>query len=375
MAKENVTVVEIGSSKLSCVVAQRGVNGIFNIKAKAVVEYAGFFEGEFIEKSSLEDAVKSLFAKIQSIYKKKINKLFVGVPAEFSKVANLQEQIIFKLKRTIKNSDIQALSDSASAKVDVEDMEILSVNPIYYNLDENRKVSNPLKLKANKLSAEFSVVLAQREFVQTFNKIWINMGIEQVEYLSEALCQAMLILEKEERERTCIVIDVGARSTSVAFVKGDGLTNLTSFSMGGSYVTSDLSEACNIPYSDASNLKRQIVLSLVGGEKDFYELVTLGGRVLKIPLNFANEVVCYRLEMIAKTVNECIRLFAKEYVPYYPIYLCGAGVSKIRGGKDFFAKCIGRNISYGLPPVPSLDKPEFASMLGLVNTALGENDC
>jgi len=373
MAKECVTVVEIGSSKLSCIVAQRGVNGIFNIKAKAVVEYAGFFEGEFIEKSFLEDAVKSLFAQIQSIYKKKIEKIYVGVPAEFSKVVSAKEQLIFKFKRAVKDSDIQTLSENASSKIDVEGMEVLSINPIYFTLDDSRKTTEPLKIKASKISAELSVILAQSSFIQTFNKIWTRIGIEQVEYISEALCEAMLILEKEERERTCIVIDVGARSTSVAFVKGDGLTNLTSFSMGGSYVTSDLSEACGIAYNDARNLKKQIVLSLKGGDNDFYELVTLGGRIVKIPLNFANEVVCYRLELIAKTVNECIRLFAKEYVPYYPIYLCGAGVSKIKGGKDFFAKCIGRNITYGVPPIPAMDKPENASMLGLVSAALDEN--
>lgn len=373
MAKECVTVVEIGSSKLSCIVAQRGVNGIFNIKAKATVEYAGFFEGEFIEKSLLEDSIKTLFAQIQSVYKKKIEKIYVGVPAEFSKVTSAKEQIIFKFKRAVRQSDIEQLSANASEKIDVEGMEILSVNPIYFTLDDNRRTNEPLKLKAGKISAELSIILAQTSFIQTFNKIWARIGIEQVEYLSEPLCEAMLILEKEERERTCIVIDVGARSTSVAFVKGDGLSNLTSFSMGGSYITSDLSEACGISYNDARNLKKEIVLSLKGNDSDFYELVTLGGRVTKIPLNFANEVVCYRLELIAKTVNECIRLFAKEYVPYYPIYLCGAGVSKIKGGKDFFAKCIGRNISYGLPPIPAMDKPELASMLGLLNEAIEEN--
>ena len=373
MAKECVTVVEIGSSKLSCIVAQRGVNGIFNIKAKATVEYAGFFEGEFVEKSLLEDAIRALFEQIKSVYKKKIEKIYVGVPAEFSKVTSAKEQLIFKFKRAVRKSDIELLSANASEKIDVEGMEILSVNPIFFTLDDNRKTNEPIKLKATKISADLSIILAQTSFIQTFNKIWTRIGIEQVEYLSEPLCEAMLILEKEERERTCIVIDVGARSTSVAFVKGDGLTNLTSFSMGGSHITSDLSEACRISYKDASNLKKQIVLSLKGNDEDFYELVTLGGRVTKIPLNFANDAVCYRLELIAKTVNECIRLFAKEYVPYYPIYLCGAGVSKIKGGKDFFAKCIGRNISYGVPPIPALDKPENASMLGLLNEAIEEN--
>ncbi len=372
MAENIVTVVEIGSSKLSCVVAQKGVNGIFNIKARSQVEYAGFFEGEFIEQNLLEDAVRTLFAEIQSVYKKKIQKIYVGVPAEFSKVVTAREQVSFKHKRNIRQSDLQALSAEDSKDVIEDGMEVLSVNPIFFELDDSRKTNQPLGLKASKILAELSIIMAQSSFIKNFNKIFARLGIEQVEYLSEALCEAMLIIEKEERERTCIVIDVGARSTSIAFVKGDGLSNLTSFSMGGSYITSDLAEACEIAYNDARNLKKKIVLSLRGGENDFYDLVTLGGRVVKIPLSLANEVVAFRLNIIAQTVNECIRLFAKENVPYYPIYLCGAGVSKIRGGKDFFAKCISRNIAYGVPPIPAMDKPENASLLGLVNAALEE---
>lgn len=373
MADKNVVVVEIGSSKLACVVASRGVNGIFNIKARAEKEYAGFLEGDFVETSLLEDALKSLFAEIQSVYKKKFEKIFVGVPAEFSKVTSANEQTNFRFKRAIRKTDIDLLMQEASKDIDEDGMEVLSVNPIFYELDDSRKTNSPIGIKASKISAELSVVLAQSSFISMLNKIFSRMGVEQVEYLSEPLCEAMMILEKEERERTCIVIDVGARTTSVAFVKGDGLTNLTSFSMGGSHITSDLAEACRIAYNDARNLKKEIVLSLRGGDEDFYELVTIGGRVAKIPLSYANEAVMYRLNLIAKTVNECIRLFAKEYVPYYPIYLCGAGVSKIRGGKDYFAKCIARNISYGLPPIPAMDKPELAAMLGLLNAAIEEN--
>ncbi len=374
MADSNVIVVEVGSSKLACMVAGRGVNGIFNIRARAQVEYAGFLEGAFVEPSLLEDAIKSLFGQIQSVYKKKIQKIFVGVPSEFSKVTSAREQATFRFKRPVKKTDITLLTKEASANVQEDGMEVLSVNPIYYELDDSRKTNSPLGIKAGKIVAELSVVMAQSSFISTFNKIFGRMGVEQVEYLSEALCESMFILEKEERERTCIVIDVGARTTSVAFVKGDGLTNLTSFSIGGSHITSDLSEACGLAYNDARLLKKQIVLSLRGTDDDFYELVTLGGRVAKIPLSVANEAVMFRLNVIAKTVNECIRLFAKEYVPYYPIYLCGAGISKIRGGKDYFAKCISRNISYGVPPIPAMDKPENAALLGLLNAAISERE-
>ena len=371
MAENNVTVIEIGSSKLSCMIAERGVNNTFNIKAKASTEYAGFFEGEFVESAYLFDAVSTLFSQITSVYKKNIKKVFVGVPAEFSKVITCEEQLNFKYKHKINQNDVDMLFNQASEKNKIDDMEVVSVNAISFTVDDNKNIQEPIKLKGYTLGGELSIVLAQASFIRTFNKIWAKLGIEQVEYLSEPLCEGMLILEKEERERTCIVIDVGARSTSVAFIKENAMTNLTSFSMGGSYITSDLSEACGIDYQEARNLKKEIVLSIKGSDKDCYELMTLSGNIIKIPLNFVNEAVCYRIGLIASTINECIRLFAKEFVPYYPIYLCGAGITKIKGGKDYLAKCLNRNVSYGVPPIPALDKPENSAILGLVNSALG----
>ena len=372
MAENCVTVVEIGSSKLSCMIAERGVNNTFNIKAKACVDYAGFFEGEFIEKAYLDDAVMTLLSQITSIYKKKIKKVYVGVPAEFSKVVTENYQLNFKNRHTVTQRDIDTIFAKVSEQKYMDDMEIIAINPIEYSLDEAKNIQNPLKQKCYFISAELSLVLAQSSFVKLFNKIWSKLGIEQVEYLSEPLAEGLMVLEEEERERTCIVIDVGARSTSVAFVKGNAMTNLTSFSMGGSYITSDLSEACGIGYQDARNLKKQIVLSLKGDNEDTYELATLGGKVMKFPLNFVNEAVCYRIGIIASTINECIRVFAKEYVPFYPIYLCGAGLSKIKGGKDYLAKCLNRNVSYGVPKVPGADKPENASLYGLIARAFGK---
>lgn len=369
MAENCVTVIEIGSSKLSCMIAERGLNNTFCIKAKASVDYAGFLEGDFVEKAYLDDAVMTLFSQITSVYKKKIKKVFVGVPAEFSKVITENCQLNFKNRHAISEKDIDNIIASASSANYADDMDIISVNPISYTLDEAKNIQNPLKQKCYFISADLSVVLCKADFIKQFNKIFSKMNIEQVEYISEPLAEGLFILAEEERQRTCIVIDVGARSTSVAFIKNNAMTNLTSFSMGGSYITSDLAEACGIDYQEARRLKKQIVLSLKGAD-DTYELSTLGGKILKLPLNFVNEAVCYRIGLIASTVNECIRVFAKEYVPFYPIYLCGAGISKLRGGKDYLAKCLNRNVSYGTPPIPGMDKPELASILGLVSTAL-----
>ena len=59
-----------------------------------------------------------------------------------------------------------------------------------------------------------------------------------------------------------------------------------------------------------------------------------------------------------------------QFDSYLPVYLTGGGISKIKGGRDYLAKCLGKNISYGRPNLPGKDKPELASIYSLLYYAL-----
>ena len=182
------------------------------------------------------------------------------------------------------------------------------------------------------------------------------------------------MLPSDKREDLSLLIDCGDITTSIALVKGNGLSSLTSFSRGGGFITNDLSEAFDLSIKDADRLKRQVVLSVKGKPTDYYELPAQGGKVERILLNNANEVVSYRIDELAEVINKCLQSFSNEYLSYLPIFLTGGGITKIKGGRDYLAKCLGRNIAYGVPPLPGKDKPELASIYSLVHSALKIED-
>ena len=207
-----------------------------------------------------------------------------------------------------------------------------------------------------------------------FNALVAGLGFASVEYISEPLSQALYIVPKEKREDLSLLIDVGDLTTSISFVKGNGLYALTSFSRGGGFITNDLAEAFDLSMNEADKLKRQIVLSLKGKPNDFYELTADLGKTIKIPLNSANEVVGYRIDELSEVIAKCVQLNTREFLQYLPTYLTGAGISKIKGGRDYLAKGLGRNVSYGKPPLPGKDKPELASIYSLLNSALNASE-
>ena len=368
MKEKLVLACEIGSSCLRAMVARRGINDTFKVKGYKEVEYDGFYEGHFLNKDKLSSIFESMLADLE-IKGERLEKIYIGVPAEFSSVMVCEESINFGMRRKVKQDDIDSLYYMVGEKSKSGEVEVVSVSPISYLLDGYNTI-DPIGDNGSILSAKLSIIYADRKFIELFNSIAAGLGFSAVEYLSEPLAQAQFILPKEKREELALIVDGGDLTTSIAFVKGEGLTALTTISRGGGFITNDLAEAFELSLSEADRLKKEIVLSLKGGQNDCYDLTTDLGKTIRISLNFANEVVGYRIDELSEVVAKCIQLSTNQFESYLPVYLTGGGISKIKGGRDYLAKCLGKNISYGVPNLPGKEKPELVSIYSLVNAAL-----
>lgn len=372
MRKKYVLTFDVGSSKLRAILAGRGLNKTFNIRGYKEIEYDGFFEGEFLDKEKLYSIFEEIVSDFDA-FAHKINKVYIGVPAEFSSVVTTEVTLNLGDRRKIKKADIDSLQYMAGEKAKNSDVEVVSVNAIEYTVDD-RVTFEPLGEQGAILTGKVSVIYVNRTFIETFNNIVGGLGFNSVEYISETLAQAQFVIPNDKKEDLALLVDSGDITTSIALVKGEGLISLTSFSRGGGFITNDLAEAFDLSMSEADRLKKQIVLSLKGKQNDYYELSTDLGLATKIMLNEANGVVAYRIEELAEVIAKCLQLNNQQFTSYLPTYLTGGGISNIKGGRDYLAKCLGRNVSYGKPPIPGKDKPELSSIYSLVNAALASND-
>ena len=368
MKEKYVLAFDIGSSKLRAMVAGRGLNNTFSVKGFKEIDYDGFYEGEFLNKEKITSIFEDVVEEF-SLYLKRIKKVYIGVPAEFSSVMLSDVSINLGEKRRVKKEDIDSLFYMAGEKSKNAEVEVVSVSAISFDLD-GRSSLDPIGETAENITAKLSVVYGNKEFIDLFNGIVARLGFNSVEYISEPLSQSQFVIPRDKREDLSLLLDCGDITTSIALVKGNGISMLTSFSRGGGFITNDLSEAFDLAISDAERLKKQVVLSIKGRPTDYYELIVEGGRTERIMLSIANEVVSYRIDELAEVISKCLQTYSNEYLSYLPIYLTGAGLTKIKGGRDYLAKCLGRNITYGVPMLPGKDKPELASIYSLVNSAL-----
>lgn len=365
----NVAVMEIGTSKIGVYVGRSGINNSLNVVGSFEQEYAGYYNGEFVESDKFPDEICNALAKTEINSGEKIKKLYVGVPADFSTCITKTFMQNFGDKLKIEESDILEIYQQANELKENTNFILISCSPIYFVLDDGRRVLNPIGEKTSRLSGEISYIYAERSFISTINVALRRFGISTVEYLSAPLCTNTYLLPVKKREESSVVIDVGYIATSVSIIKGNGLKHLSTFSVGGGQVVSDLSECLKISYKEAEELKKQIVLSVIPKLGDGYEIIRQG-QTIPISMQDANEIVCARLDMICALINKCLSEINKNDLYKMPFYLTGGGICFIKGAKDYISKIFGVNVEILSPPNLELSKPNYSVELGLLNSAI-----
>ncbi len=367
MSKAKVTVIDIGSKSISALICEKGINDTFVTHGFSECEYAGYYEGEFLEEDKLKDTFSKVILDAQSSASVVIDKVYVGVPADFSicKTTTLTQTFGQKIK--VVDDNLSLIYRKANESVSSDNYVLISCSPMNFVLDDGRNMLKVVGQKTSKLTANLSLVYAEKGFIEKINNILKDLGIKSVEYLSAPLCQCLYLLPPERRAESAIVIDCGYIETSVSVVKGDGLCLLRSFAVGGGHVSADLMECLHISFEEAENLRRQLILSVVATDKDDYD-VARDGRVIPISMKQANEIASDRIDMIGKLVKKCLSV--EEQQRHLPFYLTGGGISYIKGARDILSDALGENVSIIYPKDVNLAKPQYSSLLGLANKAL-----
>jgi len=369
MARKNVAVLEFGTSRISVIIGDRGINNTFDIRGFGEVNYSGFMDGEFLAPEELTTSVRTVLAQAENNARCKITNLYIGIPAEFSVNAVRSVSNTFPKKHKVTERDIEDLFLSADDLGSSTTHIVVNRSPIYYALDDNRRIIEPKGIVTTKITAMLSFILGERKFITLVTDIIKPLRIAKVDFVSEPLAEALYVLEASERDACAILIDTGYLTTSVSIVMGDGLVSLRSFSLGGGHIVADLAENFKIPFEVAEALKRKIVLSYQPEKGDYYEIV-VDNQPYKIDAGLANAVVSSRVVQIAKMIQKCLDDSKFEYPKYIPIQITGGGLCYIKGARDLLQKILNKDVKVVAPPVPQLDKPHASSILGLLDIAL-----
>lgn len=369
---QDVAILDFGSSKITVLIGERGVNNTISISGMGECNYAGFSDGRWFEPDQLSMVIGRAISSAETNSRTKIRHLYIGVPGEFSACVCNEVSLSLSKKRKITEADVDALHEQGDTFKLQTKYTLINSQPIYYTIDDERRLIQPIGLSSGKLGGVISYILAENEFIHFIDKIMDELGIESIEYVSSILAETLFLFDGVKRDQYVVLIDVGYITTSVAVARGDGILSLYSFSTGGGHISGDLALELDIPFTQAENLKQKVVLSLNMGDEDVYAVNTTRDTVVNFPAKEVNRIVMDRIKTIAKTVEGCLDKCKYDYPDYIPYYLTGGGLSYLKGSRDYLSKLLNKPVEIIAPSLPQFNRPHLSSSLGLLDMVLNQ---
>ena len=366
--KVQVAIIDVGSSAITAVLGERGINKTFIIKGKYSYPYDGFGDGAFYDVNKLSIQLKSATRDLINASHQTIEKIYVGVPGEFTKVTVKDSQISFPKKKKITEEDIETLFDGAFVAESTTHT-VIDRSAIIYELDDFRRLADPIGAVSEIFKGRLSFILCSNYFMNYVSNPIKDCGIQEVEFRSIGLAQTMYLLDAQTRDRIALVADIGYISTTVSVIQGDGIVLQKSFTFGGGYISACISERLGTSFETSEIIKRKVNLSLlpsntsfdlIDGEDGYYD----ANEVKEIVLS-SLDVLCENIASVVDSVN---------LPDYVPLMITGGGISYLRGAKEFVSNRLGMSVEIIAPSVPLLNKPELSSMLSLLDCALISNN-
>ena len=367
MQKKKSAIIDVGSSKITVAIGERGVNRTFLIKARKDIEYDGYQENVFL---SIESLNRALYTAREFIFasQKDIDTVYVGVPGAFTEVVVKDSQISFTKKKKITEEDVDLLFDAAFV-LPSSKYTLINRSAIVYELDDYRRLSNPVGNQSVILKGKLSFVLCANYFIENVKPVLLGNDNLIVEFVSSSLAEAMFLLEAETRDKTAMILDVGYISTCYTLIQGDGILYQNTFDYGGGYITALLADRFEIDFELAEKLKRKI--NLTKTETGAFSLIELEGKYF--PEEEIISLVKNSLDMLCEKIAESIDLSGYAIPEYVPLTITGGGIAYLRGAKEHVSSRVGVITEVIAPDVPMMNKPIESSVLSLLDLIFEQN--
>ncbi|TPG13115.1 cell division protein FtsA [Sphingomonas oligophenolica] len=370
-----ITALDIGSSKVSAMIAQKGDGGELIVLGTGQRESRGVKRGYIADMAATEAAVREAVEQAERIAGINIENVWVGFSAGglVSDVAEVE----FELGgHRVEQADIDALLAAGRNSIDPQGRMVLHAQPALYTLDGLTGVKKPLGLHADRLGVHIHVVAADGSPVRNLDLCVRSAHLEVKSIIASPVATGLACLSDEERELGVALVELGAGITNVSLFAGGMLVGLCSIPMGAADITDDIASAFGTRRQQAERMKC-FHGSANASPRDNHEMIPVvpiaaedgGEDAVQITKAQLIGVVRQRLEHQMGEIRNALARLKFEGPVGRQVVLTGGG-AELKGIADYAQQALGRSVRVGRPrgliALPEAHGgPAFATLAGL----------
>ncbi len=368
--------LEIGTSKTCMVVGEVKADSAVKILGIGVSKTAGVRKGEIYDFSQARACLKDALAKAEDASDVEIGSVFLAVTG--AHIRGINHRGTFRLPDSEPTVTAEHVEEARTIAREVQiPHDHVYLHPIVrnYRLDGLEHSTTPVGLFGKTVEADFHIVHGIGTRIQNSIKLVREIPMEVDDIVFSPIATAQMALEREQRERGALVIDIGGGTTDYALYLGGAITASGCIPVGGDHITNDIHLVTGMPFSKAERLKiiegdasadpvRSVGIAKLTDDRGFAEV--------EVSRSILNEIIRQRLEETLNLVRARLPEGAVEAIGA-GVYLTG-GTSLMRGFNELAFEVFGRDIYRPEPPEisgvqASFRDPQYATAIGLIRYA------
>lgn len=380
-----VTVLDVGSSKVCCVIAKlKPTGGSQLLKARThkiqIIgighqKSQGVKSGVVVDLDKVEQTVRQCVDAAERMAGLTVDSLIVNLSAGRLRSEKFSASINLGGHEVLERDIDKVLAAGAKQALKVERQVIHSL-PVAFSLDEERGIQDPRGMVGDALGVDMHVLTGdlapQRNLEAAINRS--HLSVERM--VATPYASGLAALVDDELQMGAACIDLGGGTTSISVFNEGRFVFADAIPVGGNHVTMDLARGLSVRLEDAERLK-VIHSSALPGSSDEYDTVSVNSisgdphdAPLQVPRSAIARIVRARVEETLEMLRDRLAKSGQGAVVGKRIVLTG-GASQLVGLPEAARRILGRNVRVGRPlgvsGLPEASKgPAFSTVAGLL---------
>jgi cell division protein FtsA len=379
-----LTVLDVGSSKVCCVVAKlkpcedgkllRGRSHRIQVIGIGHQKSEGVKSGVVVDLDRAEHAVRLAVDAAERMAGLTVDSLIVNMTAgrlrseTFSATINLggHEAGEGDVKRVLAVGAKQALKS---------EREVVHSLPVGFSLDGERGVRDPRGMVGDTLGVDMHVLTGDSAPMRNL-ELCINRSHLSVERLvATPYAAGLAALVDDELEMGAACIDMGGGTTTISVFAEGKFVHADALAIGGNHVTLDLAKGLSTSIASAERLKVMHGSALPGSadDRDLVSIQPIGEDsdvAAQVPRSMMTRIIRARVDETLELLRDRINKSGYGSVVGKRVVLTG-GASQLAGLPEAARRVLGRNVRIGRPlgvaGLPEAAKgPAFSVPVGLL---------
>lgn len=251
-----IVALEIGSSKIVGAIAEKTSAGYLSVKHLQEEKHLNSVRYGIVQNvENIKSSINRILRNLEGMVDGRITQVYMGVGGRslHSSVSEVNRSVGSAEPITRELID-RIIHDATSTPIRNHDT--VDIVPRAFYVDKV-ETTNPVGQFGSSIKIKVNLIVAKPALKLNLNRL-MTFGVPVKDYIVTPLAVADQILTDSDRELGCMLVDMGAETTTVAIYKNGALIFLNTLPLGGRNLTRDVMNGLNVLEETAENVKKNI---------------------------------------------------------------------------------------------------------------------